>query len=209
MNKTLKLAGALLAMVGANLAHAVSFDYASLPGSSISFAGDSTFTFSAAPNFSVTDGSASGLQGTIAGSFTIGAVTSNFGLSTAPISGMGSFTILDGATPFLADLTWTNMSQFGTGSTINYSGSINLTNISYSGTNADLVVLANDGVGINVLTFQFSPAVSLANLKTQAHTTSFSGSISSVSSVPDSGASIALLGSALVAMGLIGRRRRA
>lgn len=182
---------------------------------SISFNGDSTFTFS--PTYPTTNfvlsstsggtGSANGLTGSLGGTFTIGAVTAVGPVNTAPVSGTGSFLINDGVNPFTANLSWVSISQFGTGSVVNTSGAINLTNITYSGSNVDLLALKGpDGVAMNVLTFNFVPAVSLETLKTTTVSTSFSGSLAPV--VPDSGATVAMLGLALGTLGLIRRKFR-
>ena len=77
----------------------------------------------------------------------------------------------------------------GTGGTVNVSGAINLSNVVYTGTNADLVEVRNDANfsgGVVSITFQFLPAESLTQL-TANHSdqkTSFSGTIMTAS-VPE------------------------
>jgi hypothetical protein len=93
-------------------------------------------------------------------------------------------------------------------------GSVNLTGITYGGSNTDLLGLKNAGSGSNVLTFQFDPAKTLADLKAAGASTSFSGTINSLvpgnsTGVPDAGSSMALLGAALTALAIFSRRPRA
>lgn len=193
-----------LAVAAANQAHAVSFTYTSEPLSSIAFNGSSQFTFSGPTNnFRVTSGTATGLLGEITGLYTIGAITTSGTTSSAPVSGTGTFVIHDGSFDLSGSLSWIDISQTGTGDTLNTVGSINLTGVTYSGVNADLLTLKNDTAAYNVLTFQFVPAVSLASLTTSSNSTSFSGSITSV---PDGGTSLILLGLALSSLAIVRRK---
>lgn len=204
------------ALVAVTAAHALQINYDGAgTGPAIQFNGDSTFTFSPtypATNFTISStsggtNSANGLTGSLGGTFTIGAVSSFGGVNTAPVTGSGSFLINDGLNAFTANLSWVSISQYGTGSVVNTSGAINLTNITYAGSNADLLALKGpDGVAMNVLTFNFVPSVSLMDLKTSTVSTSFSGSLAPV--VPDSGATVAMLGLGLGALGLLRRKFR-
>jgi len=174
---------------------AQALDYASTVNSSIVFPGDATFSFSpTANNFIVTTGTASGLTGEITGTFTIGTITTNGNVSTAPVTGTGGFLVHDGAFTLSASLVWINVSQNGTGGVLNLDGSVNLTGITYGGSNPDLMALANAGSALNALSFQFVPAVSLATLRNGPgpYSTSFSGSVA----VPEPGTA------ALVVFGL-------
>lgn len=202
------LAVALGALTLGNLNNqAVSFDFSSVPTSLIAFDGAGNFSFTpAAPtvNFQVDTGTAAGLSGSIGGSFAIGTVTTVGPTSTAPVTGTGTFTIYDGITPLSASITWDEMSQTGTGSTLNVNGIVNLTSITYTGSNPDLVTLFNDASGYAVLTFQFIPAKTLSYLKTHRISTTFSGS---VASTPDGGATAGLLGLSMVGMAAAVRRR--
>jgi len=174
---------------------AQALDYASTVNSFISFPGDTTFSFSpTADNFIVTTGTASGLSGEITGTFTIGTITTVGNVSTAPVTGTGGFLVHDGAFTFSASLVWINVSQIGTGGVLNLDGSVNLTGITYGGSNPDLMALAAAGSGLNALTFQFVPAVSLATLRNGPgpYSTSFSGSVA----VPEPGST------ALIVFGL-------
>jgi len=190
-----------LALGFASSAQALQIDYSSNPNSFIVFPGDTTFQFSpAVSQFTVTDGTASGLLGEITGIYTIGTITTVGGVSSAPVTGTGTFVIHDGAFNLVGTLTWVNIVQIGSGLTLNVQGSANLTNITYGGSNADLLALAAAGSGSNTLTFQFVPAVSLVALRNGPgpNQTSFSGSIGP--SVPDGGTTVALLGLGLAAV---------
>ena len=194
-----------LAFFSANNAQA--FDYSSTVGSEIVFPGDTTFHFSpGTDNFHITSGTATGLLGDITGIFTIGTITIINGVSTAPVTGSGGFVIHDGAFNLMATLTWVDITQAGTGGGLNLNAAINLNGITYGGANPDLVALASAGQGINVLTFQFTPAVSLTTLRDGPgpHSTSFSGS---VAAVPEP-ASTVLVVLALAALGARSLHRR-
>jgi len=186
-------------------ATAVTIDYASADMSFIKFDGAGNFSFTPAANsFNVTSGSAVGLQGDMSGSYAIGAITTIGGVSTASVTGSGTLKIHDGAFDLTGTLTWVDIEQFGTGGTLNTVGDLNLTGITYSGANADLVALKNAGSAGDVLTFQFIPAQTLTFLKANAAQTSFSGTIHT--NVPDGGLTLSLLGFALV--GIEGVRRK-
>jgi len=160
--------------------NAQSINYSNTVNSTILFPGNTTFSFSpGVDNFSITSGSASGLLGEISGIFTIGTITTIDGVSSAPVTGIGGFVIHDGSFNLTANLNWVNIAQFGTGGSLNLAGSVNLTGITYGGSNPDLVTLAAAGSSSDVLTFQFVPQVSLAALRDGPgpHSTSFSGSI--------------------------------
>jgi len=214
LSKSIKITAVLALATAAigfvNSAKAVEFGYSSTPGSSIHFDGASHFNFQpAVNNFQVDSGSCAGCFGEIGGTFTIGTITSvptMFGvLSNAPVTGVGTFTIHDGAGfDLTASLTWENITQISSFGFLNVTGVANLTNITYGGTNPDLVALFNQQPGQNVLDFSFIPAVDLSVLKNGpgAHSTTFSGVITA----PDGGATVMLLGAAL---GVLGIARRA
>ena len=199
-------AGMVLAC--ASNVQAVTFGYSSADQAVIDFPGNHTFHFNsgvAGHDFMVTTGTAAGLFGNITGTFTIGTITVNGTTESAPVTGSGTFVIHDGANDLTATLQWVDITQMGTGGTLNIQGVVNLTNITYAGTNADLVALRNAGNAANVLTFQFVPAVDLITLSNGGvdHSTSYSGT---VGTLPDGGTTVALLGLALT--GLEGLRRR-
>lgn len=203
--------GAAVAAVSSASALQINYD-GSGTGSTIKFNGDSTFSFtpvSPANNFTITStlggtGSANGLTGSMGGTFTIGAVTTSGGLSTAPVTGTGTF-VINADSPFTATLTWIDIAQFGGGSTINTQGGINLTNIVYAGTNTDLIALKGSmSTASDVLTFNFVPPISLSALKVTQTSTSFSASLAPT--VPDGGMTVAMLGLALAGLGLMRRK---
>jgi len=184
-------------------AAALEIDYSSTVGSFIHFDGLSHFNFTPALNsFHITSGTAAGLLGDMNGTYTIGSVTTFFGVSTASVSGSGSLVIHDGAFDLTGTLVWANIVQVGAGDTLNVTATVNLTGITYGGSNADLLVLANAGAGTDVLTFQFGSTVALSTLKNSVNQTSFSGTIAA----PDGGLTVASLGLALV--GIEGLRRK-
>ena len=201
-------------LMATSAAHAVSFDFSSVPGAALVFNGNSTFQFNepvagTSPDFVITGpvfpipSTSIGLTGNIGGLFTIGAVTSNGGVETANVTGTGSFSINDGLNTLNATLTWVNASTVGTFGGFNFTGAINLTGITYTGVNPELEKLRDAGAGIATVSFQFTSATSLSTLKSNSLSTSYSGS---VTSAPDGGSAIALLGMGLVA--LEGFRRR-
>jgi hypothetical protein len=201
--KKLLLTGLLTLAMGM-AAHAVSFTYSNTGNSFIVFDGAGNFSFSpATSSLKVTSGSAINDLGEITGTYSIGTITTSAGVRTASVSGTGSFIIHDGVNTFTASLTWVNIQQSGTGSTLNTTGSANMTSITYAGSNADLLALQVKGNGANGLTFTFIPAISLTDLKggTGSHQTSFSGTVAT----PDGGSTVALLGFAMA--GIAGLRR--
>ena len=201
-------------------AGAVTIDYSNTAGSTINFnpldgcGGGTVGCFDFSPDspltsINITSGSASGLLGNIDGTFGVGPITtlvsSPFLVQSAAVSGTGTLSIVDGANTLTADLVWVDIYSAGVAGGTNVNGTANLSNISYSGTNADLLALFNGGTGIQTMTYQFTSAASLTKLfttNTSITSTSFSGSITPVP-VP---AAAWLFGSGLV--GLIGVARR-
>ncbi len=183
-------------------AKAITLNFQSLDGTVISFTSNSTFGFTSTNGyqFSISSvaggiGDSVGLDGYLApgGPFAIGPITTNGGLQSAPVTGTSTLHITDNAT---LDLTGTiNWIDIGTVSVlgiINLNGQVNLTAITYTGTNSDLTALAAAGSATDVVTFQFVPAKDLTQLSTTGGQTSYSGSITAV---PEPGAWV------LVAMG--------
>jgi hypothetical protein len=154
----------------------VTFNYANTPGSFIQFNGDSTFTFTpSVNNFSITSGTAVNLLGEVTGTYTIGAVTTAGGVSSAPVTGTGTFVVHDGGNDLTATLVWVDIQQGGVGGSLNVGGTVNLSGVTYAGSNPDLVALKNAGSGINVLAFQFVPFISLDALKNTVASNAFNG----------------------------------
>jgi hypothetical protein len=207
---------AALASGGQLLANDIS--YANLAHTNIVFNGTGGFSFSntgtPAANIQITGsttGDSVGLMGEITGNYQIGAITHAGPVSSANVTGTGTFLIRDGADTLTATVNWDDITQIGTGSTLNDNGQVNLTNILYSGTNVDLVDLKDALTASNVLDFTFTPAETLAALKTHRVSTSFSGSINyAIASVPDSSNTALLTGLGLVAIaaGLVGQKRK-
>jgi len=204
---------ATLAFSGHLLANDI--DYANLAHTNIVFNGTGGFSFShtgtPAANIEITGsttGDSVGLMGEITGNYQIGTVTHVGPVSSATVTGTGTFLVRDGTDTLTATVNWDDILQVGTGSTLNDNGQVNLTNILYSGTNVDLVDLKDDLTASNVLDFTFTPAETLAALKTHRVSTSFSGSIDY--SVPDNGNTALLTGLGLVAIaaGLVAQKRK-
>ena len=188
------------------IANATQISYGITAGSSIGFNGNSTFDFVAGTNgadFVISSGTATGDLGTIGGLFTIGTISG----TTASITGPGSLTIVDGSDTLTAGLTWNNISTVGTGSTLNYTGSVNLTGVTYTGLNplsADLLALVGN-TDEDTLDFTFTSSPTLAQLADSAQSTSFSGTIATVT-VPDGGTTAMLLGAGLSGLALLKRK---
>jgi hypothetical protein len=200
--RTVFLLGAVaLAMIPGLAIGNTDIGYANTVGSTVSFDGSGNFTVG---TFDITSGSASGLLGNVSGGFSIGTITPiGFGASFATVSGTGLLTITDGSHVLTGNLSWVDIVQMGTIDGLNMQGTVNLTGITYDGSNADLMALAAAGSATDTLSFQFTSGVTLSSLATTAQSSSFSGSISAV---PDGGATVALLGFGLV--GIEGLRRR-
>lgn len=222
---TRRLTGALFACalaIPVTATNAATIDYAATTGGNIvldatdgcgtagsvgcfSFTPNNATGGSGATSLNITSGTAAGVLGRIDGSFGVGTITSSGGLETAPVTGVGSLSLFDGANTLTASLGWVDIATFGTGGIINIEGTANLTSIIYSGSNADLLALANAGTGTQTATFQFTSPTSLTDLFSGSGTTatSFSGSITPVP-VP---AALWLFGSGLLGFTMVGRRR--
>ena len=202
------LALATAAIGFANSAKALEIDYSSAPGGLIVFPGNSTFHFSAGDNVQIDTGTASGFLSSITGNFTIGPITIIVpGLvESANVTGSGMFVIHAPDGDLTANLSWNSIAQIGSLGGLNFHAAINLTNITYSGTNADLVALAAAGSAVDTLSFQFTTTIPLTVLASHSGgdiTNTFSGTIATT---PDGGATVMLLGAAL---GVLGIARRA
>lgn len=210
MIKTMGMWGVMgLAALAACSVQAVTIDYISTSGSGIHFDGAGNFTFlPGSDNFQIVDGTAAGLLGEMTGLFSIGPVTTVGPVSSASVTGVGSFVIHDGSFDLVATLTWIEISQINAGY-LNIHSSVNLTGIAYGGSNADLLALANNGVDYNLLKFNFNSTIDLAGLTATADDVSFSGRVSTAPiSIPDGGSTLIFLGVALSGMAWANNRRK-
>jgi PEP-CTERM motif len=163
-------------------------------------------------------GDSVGLFGTLAGTFsytTASIVTIGTSMQSAPIvSSGGILTIADGHTHSLtASVTMDTIETVGVAGSMNVNAAINLTDVSYGGSNHDLTQLMTEadapGGAELTISFQFVPAENLTQLAGSGadNDTSYSGTITALSAVPEpSSMAIAALG----AVGLVayGARRR-
>ena len=183
------------------------FSYSSVGGAAINFIGGGQFDFTPSASFQIISSSfgtgANGLLGGMSGTYTMTGISGN----TANVTGSGGFSITDASNVKLTGtLTWLTVSQTGTGNTLDFLGAVNLTGLSYAGSNPVLQDLAVQTSVIDTLSFTFVPMESLTQLAntTSPLSTTFSGTIAgTTSSLPDGGTTVALLGGALTAMGIV------
>ena len=185
--------------------NAIVLNFDALPNTAISFSGTGAFDFtsnSGGNQFQITTeqgtGAAIGLEGYVAGAnlFTIGQITDSGVVQTAPVTGTATLYIVDqNNVDLTGTLQWDDIStSFGTIGGVNYTGSVNLFDIQYSGTNTDLLSLAAAGSASDTLSFQFNSPESLSSLDSTATSTSYSGSLSAgMSPVPEPGSAVVLL----------------
>ncbi|WP_169978976.1 PEP-CTERM sorting domain-containing protein [Tautonia rosea] len=229
---SLALALFLGALAGTRSEAAIVLNFAAAEGSNISFTpvvpgtsasftltpGTVTLLNPGGRNFEITSvfnglGDAVGLFGDISGSYTFGTPITVIGpLQTASLSGSGTLTLYSPSGNFTGTITGIDIASLGTGGLINTSGSINLTNVAYTGTNSDLIQLRDEATpngGVTTLSFQFAQGVSLTTLLNNPFMSSYSGSITAVP-VPEPGTvALALTGLPLLGLGYLSRRRRA
>jgi hypothetical protein len=188
----------------------IDLDISSAIGATVEFKGTgtgATFVFNnnrSGQGFEVTmsssgggPNSAVGLFGTLGGtySYTKASIVSFGKAQEAPvISTGGKLTITDASMHSLTGtISGVDVTTLGTGGSVDLNGIINLTNVSYSGTNHDLKQLKAEAAvngGVVAISFQFIPGKSLTQLAANKadNKTSYSGSIATVfngASVPE------------------------
>ena len=190
----------------------LTLQFASLTNSLVTFSGGA-FTFGSTNGyqFDITAvqngvGDSVGLNGYVSpgGPFTIGVITISGPIQSAPVTGSGTLYITDAQhTNLTGSITWIDITTVGTGGILDLNGTVNLTGITYPGTNNDLGALAAAGSASDVVTFQFVPAKSLTTLKSQGGVSSYSGAIV----VPEP-STVTLVGLGLMGLLALSRRRR-
>jgi hypothetical protein len=197
-------------------------DMGSVPGANIEFKGSGTgasfvFNNNSGQGFVVTSsngvGDSVGLHGTLGGtySYTTASIDTSGLVKTAPVlTSDGTLTITDGLNPLTGTIAGIDVTTVGSGGLINLNGTVNLSTVSYSGTNADLKQLRDEaalGGGIVTLSFQFIPSESLTQFAatTADFTTSYSGTIATA--VPEPSSLVVAGFGALACLGWSLRRR--
>jgi hypothetical protein len=169
---------------------AITLNFQALDGTVINFATNSTFGFTSTNGYQFSISSVIGGVGDSVGDngflspggpFTIGVITIAGGLQSAAVTGTSTLHITDNATLDLTGtINWISIATISVAGVLDLNGQVNLTAITYSGTNSDLQALAAAGSGTDVVTFQFIPAKTLTQLTTTGGQTSYSGSITAV-----------------------------
>ena len=177
----------------------LSLNFSSSPGSSIQFNGSAnSFQFNAS-TFAGFNGiyngtqwfigsetggnSALGLFGSVgSGPFNYGNIVINGPLQTAPVLGpLGNLDINDGAGfDLTGTVNWEQIQTSAFAGALNAALVVNVTGLSYAGSNPDLITLMASGVGQMNLSFQFSPGETLTQLSTgqSPFSTTYAGSVS-------------------------------
>ena len=170
------------------------------PARTISFPNLGTFDFVITNS---ADGTTTGLKGNISGSpaFDVGLITTIGGLQLAPASGSGSISVFDGSTTLTANLTFDEVTTFGTSIGLSFSTLVNVSNVIYSGSNPGLLQVLNSIDPSLTIAATFNPGKSLTQLmnKGAENTTSYAIAFSG-QPVPEP-ATMALL---TVGLGMVG-----
>jgi len=127
-------------------------------GNGIQFGGGGNGTFSFLGTFNVSGDPS--LTGSFTGSpFTFSSPVAASGGLVSTVSPLGGLTISDGVKTLTATVNWVELfsNASGQSGTFNDQGVLNLSNIVYTGSDANLVSLASTGFGGAVLSFSFAP----------------------------------------------------
>ena len=156
-------------------------------------------------------GDSLGDLGTMSGKYTIGDITTVGSTQTAPVTGTGTLLIYDnGITgPALkGTIDWESISTSGTGSTLNLTGVVNVTDVTYNGTGKDLSFFAGIGSLVETVSFSFTPGKTLTQLAHYATKDTYSGALSDnqPQGVPDGASTVGLLGGAFLALASVRRK---
>jgi hypothetical protein len=148
-----------------------------------------------------------GLKGNIDGLFTINQVNVVGSAQTADVQGTGTFSIFDGTDTLTADLSLLTVGTLGAGLVLNFNGTPNLSNFSYSGSNVTLQSFVTSPDPALALSAQFIPPKSLTALTVDGAVNSsvYSGTIAATVPEPSS---YLLLAAGLIGAAVSLRRRR-
>ena len=181
----------------------LSLNFSSEAGATIQFNGTAdTFQFNnSSPGVQWQIGSETGGTGSAMflfgavnnGPFSYGPITQTvaggFTIQSASVTGpLGGLSINDGLGNFLTgNVNWVEIDTVNSAGAINAGLTVNVTGLAYGGANVDLQTVVANGPGFMNLTFQFSPGRMLSQLSsgTGPYTTSYSGSLSVPTSVPE------------------------
>ncbi len=202
INKMFLLAVAGLAISIVTTQAQLALNFASISESTIQFNGAANnfqFNPSAGSQWQIgseTPGfnSAIGLYGGVGnGPFAYGPISqtiiAGYTIQSASVTGpLGILNIDDGyGYSLTGNVDWIQIETINSAGSINASVNVNVTSLAYSGANADLATLVANGPASMDLTFQFSPSMMLSQLSTGSgpYSTSYSGSISVPTNVPE------------------------
>jgi hypothetical protein len=106
-------------------------------------------------------------------------------LESAPVFGSATLHITDASSnDLMGTIQWIGITTVGgsgaSAGSLDLQGSVNFTNITYSGANSDLNALALAGAASDVITFQFTPGKTVDQLVAAGGTSSYSGVITAV-----------------------------
>jgi len=148
-----------------------------------------------------------GMKGSIGGLFQIQQVNVVGAAQTADVTGTGTFSIFDGTNTLTANLSLLSVGTLGAGLALNLNGAPNLSNFSYSGSNATLQSFVTSPDAAIALSAQFIPPKSLTALTAAGAVNSsvYSGTIAATVPEPSS---YLLLAAGLIGAAVSMRRRK-